>query len=165
LSQLPENVDVFPFMQRWFETVAMGKVAGSALEAVEMGFLQPHSKVVFHPHEVLHVARKQGLFLAEAGYTPPLPDHRIRVAGRTGIANLKLVLVNMLEGHFISEHDFEIGSRIAEVLCGGDVDPGERVDEQWLLDLERRHFVELARMEKTQARIAHMLETGKPLRN
>ncbi len=165
LSALPENVDPFPFMQRWFETVAMGKVAGSALEAVEMGFMGEATKVVFHPHEVLHVARQQGLFLAEAGYVPPLPDSRIRVAGRTGIANLKLVLVNMLEGHFISEHDFEIGSRIAEVMCGGDVDPGERVDEQWLLDLERKHFVELAQMPKTQERIAHMLKTGKPLRN
>ena len=165
LSALPENVDPFPFLQRWFETVAMGKVAGSALEAIDMGFLGPCSKVVFHPHEVLHVARQQGLFLAEAGYTPPLPDRNIRVAGKTGIANLKLVLVNMLEGHFISEHDFEIGSRIAEVICGGDVEPGERVDETWLLDLERKHFVELAQMPKTQERIAHMLKTGKPLRN
>ncbi len=165
LSALPENVDPFPFLQRWFETVAMGKVAGSALEAIDLGFLGACSKVVFHPHEVLHVARQQGLFLAEAGYTPPLPDRHIRVAGKTGIANLKLVLVNMLEGHFISEHDFEIGSRIAEVICGGEVEAGERVDETWLLDLERKHFVELAQMPKTQERIAHMLKTGKPLRN
>ncbi len=165
LSALPENVDPFPFLQRWFETVAMGKVAGSALEAIDMGFLGTCSKVVFHPHEVLHVARQQGLFLAEAGYTPPLPDRQIRVAGKTGIANLKLVLVNMLEGHFISEHDYEIGSRIAEVICGGEVEAGERVDETWLLDLERKHFVELAQMPKTQERIAHMLKTGKPLRN
>jgi 3-hydroxyacyl-CoA dehydrogenase len=76
-----------------------------------------------------------------------------------------MMLVNMKEGGFISDHDYQISERIAEVLCGGAVEPGSLVDEQWLLDLERRHFVELAKMPKTQERIAHMLETGKPLRN
>jgi len=69
------------------------------------------------------------------------------------------------EGGFISEHDDEIGSRIATVICGGEVEPGSAVDEKWLLDLERHHFVELAKMAKTQERIEHMLKTGKPLRN
>ena len=81
------------------------------------------------------------------------------------IATLKMMLVNMKEGGFISEHDYEIGSRIATVICGGEVEPGSLVDEKWLLDLERHHFLELAKMEKTQARIGHMLKTGKPLRN
>ena len=75
------------------------------------------------------------------------------------------MLVNMLEGRFISEHDYDIASRIADTLCGGDIERGAQVDEAWLLDLERRHFVELARTEKTQARIAHTMTTGKPLRN
>jgi 3-hydroxyacyl-CoA dehydrogenase len=76
-----------------------------------------------------------------------------------------MMLVNMKEGGFISDHDYEIASRIATVLCGGEIDPGSVVDEKWLLDLERRHFVELARMPKTQERIQYMLENGKPLRN
>ena len=76
-----------------------------------------------------------------------------------------MMLVNMREGGFISAHDFDIGSRIASVVCGGDVEPGSLVNEKWLLDLERRHFVELAKTEQTQARIEHMLKTGKPLRN
>jgi 3-hydroxyacyl-CoA dehydrogenase len=76
-----------------------------------------------------------------------------------------MMLVNMLEGRFISEHDFEIASRIATVICGGEVDRGSIVDEEWLLRLEREHFVALAQMPKTQERIAHMLRTGKPLRN
>ena len=76
-----------------------------------------------------------------------------------------MMLVNMLEGRFISEYDYEIAERIATVLCGGEVDRGALVDEDWLLKLERRHFVELAQQDKTQARIAHMLKTGKPLRN
>src|SRR3546814_14535773 len=76
-----------------------------------------------------------------------------------------MLLVNMLEGRFISEYDDEIATRIATVLCGGEVDRGAVVDEEWLLRLERKHFVELAQQEKTQARIGHMLKTGKPPRN
>jgi 3-hydroxyacyl-CoA dehydrogenase len=87
------------------------------------------------------------------------------VAGDTGIATLKMMLVNMKEGGFISEHDYEISSRIATVLCGGEVEPGSLVNEEWLIELERRHFVALAKMPKTQERIAYMLEKGKPLRN
>ena len=80
-------------------------------------------------------------------------------------ATIRAYLVNMLEGKTISEHDYLIGSKIAEVMCGGDVEAGSRVDEQWLLDLERRHFMELLATQKTQDRIEHMLKTGKPLRN
>jgi 3-hydroxyacyl-CoA dehydrogenase len=121
--------------------------------------------VAFHAHETLHIARQQALALAESGYRPPLPARRIPVAGDVGIATFKMLLVNMLEGRFISEYDYEIASRIATVLCGGEVDRGALVDEDWLLRLEREQFVALAQQEKTQARIAHMLKTGKPLRN
>jgi 3-hydroxyacyl-CoA dehydrogenase len=90
---------------------------------------------------------------------------QIPVAGRTGIATLKAAMVNMLEGGFISEYDYNIGCRVAETMCGGDVDAGSLVDEQWLLDLERKHFMELIATNKTQQRIEHMLKHGKPLRN
>ena len=76
-----------------------------------------------------------------------------------------MMLVNMLEGRFISEHDMEVSTRIATVLCGGNVDRGSLVDEDWLLRLEREHFVALAQMPKTQERIAYTLANGKPLRN
>ena len=95
----------------------------------------------------------------------PLPARRIQVAGDVGIATFKMLLVNMLEGRFISPYDNEIAERIATILCGGKLDRGAWVDEEWLLTLERTHFVALAQQEKTQARIAHMLKTGKPLRN
>ncbi len=157
--------DVFAELKPWFETVAMAKVATSALEAQELGLLRGNDTVVFHAHELLHVARQQALALAASGYRPPLPARRIAVAGDVGIATFKMLLVNMLEGRFISEYDAEIATRIATVLCGGEVDRGALVDEQWLLNLERKHFVELAQQDKTQARIAHMLKTGKPLRN
>ncbi len=157
--------DAFPELQRAFRQVAMGEVSKSAEHAREMGYLKASDVVVFHPAELLYVAKREARAMAEAGARPALPPARIPVAGDTGIATLKMMLVNMKEGGFVSDHDYEIASRIAEVLCGGEVDPGSLVDEKWLLDLERRHFVELARMPKTQDRIRYMLANGKPLRN
>ena len=157
--------DVFAQLKPWFENVAMAKVSASALEAKELGLLRKDDVICFHAHELLHIARQQALALAESGYRPPLPARRVQVAGNVGIATFKMMLVNMLEGRFISEHDYEIASRIATVVCGGEVDRGAVVDEDWLIRLEREHFVALAQMPKTQARIKHMLETGKPLRN
>ncbi len=159
------NGDVFAELKKTFETVAMAKVSSSAMEAKELGLLRAGDKVAFHAHELLYIAKQEALALHETGYRPPMPARRIRVAGDVGIATFRMLLVNMLEGRFISAYDDEIATRIATVLCGGDVDRGAMVDEDWLLKLERRHFVELAQLEKTQARIAHMLKTGKPLRN
>ncbi len=157
--------DVFAQLKQVFETVAMAKASTSALEAKSLGLLRADDVVSFHPHELLHIARGQALALADRGYRPPLPARRVRVAGDVGIATFRMLLVNMLEGRFISEYDAEIATRIATVLCGGEVDRNALVDEDWLLRLEREHFVALARQDKTQARIEHMLKTGKPLRN
>ncbi|MBL8299198.1 MAG: 3-hydroxyacyl-CoA dehydrogenase/enoyl-CoA hydratase family protein [Rhodanobacteraceae bacterium] len=157
--------DPFNAVKTFFETVAMAKVSASALEAKEMGLLRAGDTVVFNAHEVLWVAKREAAALADAGYRPALPARQIPVCGDVGTASLKMMLVNMLEGRFISAHDYEIGARIADTLCGGVIERGSLVDEQWLLDLERRHFVELAQMPKTQERIAHTLSTGKPLRN
>ncbi len=157
--------DVFAELKKTFETVAMAKVSTSAVEAQELGLMRSTDTLVFNAHELLHVAKAQARALSESGYRPPLPARRIAVAGDVGIATFKMMLVNMLEGRFISEYDYEIAVRIATVLCGGEVDRGSLVDEDWLLRLERKHFVELAQQEKTQARIGHMLKTGKPLRN
>ncbi len=157
--------DVFAQLKPWFENVAMAKVSASALEAKELGLLRQSDIVAFHAHELLHIAKQQALAMAESGYRPPLPARRVQVAGNVGVATFKMMLVNMMEGRFISEHDAEIATRIATVICGGDVDRGALVDEEWLIRLEREHFVALAQMPKTQARIKHMLETGKPLRN
>jgi 3-hydroxyacyl-CoA dehydrogenase len=71
----------------------------------------------------------------------------------------------MAEGNFISSHDYDVGCKVAEALCGGDVDPGTLVSEEWMLGLERAAFMELIQTPKTQARIEHTLKTGKPLRN
>ncbi len=157
--------DVFAELKKVFETVAMAKVSTSAVHAKELGLMRAGDKVAFNAFELLHIAKAEARALAEGGYRPPLPARRIPVAGDVGIATFKMLLVNMLEGRFISAYDYEIAERIATILCGGKVDRGALVDEDWLLKLERQHFVELAQQEKTQARIAHMLKTGKPLRN
>ena len=157
--------DVFAQLKPYFEAVAMGKVSGSALEAKELQLARQSDVVVFNAYELLHVAKAQARAMAESGYRPPLPARAIPVAGDVGIATFRMMLENMIEGRFISEHDYEVSKRIATVMCGGEVDRGALVDEEWLLRLEREHFVALAQMPKTQERIAHMLKTGKPLRN
>lgn len=157
--------DVFVNLKPYFEAIAMAKVSGSAMEAKEFGLARPSDVVVFNAFELLHVAKAQARALSESGYRPPLPARAVPVAGKVGIATFKMMLVNMLEGRFISEHDYEIATRIATVLCGGEVERGALVDEDWLLRLEREHFVALAQMPKTQERVMHMLKTGKPLRN
>ena len=157
--------DIFAGLKPYFEIVAMGKVSASALEAQEMKLARDSDLVVFNAFELLHVARAQARALVEAGWRPALPARQIPVAGDVGIATFKMLLVNMLEGRFISEHDMEVSTRIATVLCGGDVDRNALVDEAWLLRLEREHFVALAQMPKTQERIAYTLANGKPLRN
>ncbi len=157
--------DIFAELKKSFETVAMAKVSNSAVNAKELGLMRNGDKVVFNSFELLHIAKAEAIALADGGYRPPLPGRQIRVAGDVGIATFKMMLVNMLEGYFVSAYDYEIAERIATIVCGGKVDRNAVVDEQWLLDLERKHFVELAQQEKTQARIVHMLTTGKPLRN
>ena len=157
--------DIFPFLRRYFQNIAMGEVSKSAELAREMGYLRASDRIVMNHFELLHVAKQEALALVATAYRPPLIQRQIPVAGRAGIASFKASMVNMLEGDFISEHDYAIGCRVAEVMCGGDVDVGSMVDEQWLLDLERRNFLELLAMDKTQERIEYMLRHSKPLRN
>jgi 3-hydroxyacyl-CoA dehydrogenase len=157
--------DLFAPLRRAFEAVATAQVSRSAAQARELGFLTEADVIVMNRHELLHVARAQVVAMTESGWRPPAPAARIAVGGRTAIATFKAHMTNLLAGGFISEHDFLVGSKVAEVLCGGDVDGGSLVDEQWLLAIARRAFMELLATEKTQARIEHMLKTGKPLRN
>lgn len=157
--------DIFPFLRRYFQNVAMGEVAKSAELAREMGYLRSSDRIVLNRFELLHIAKQEALALNATDYRPPLHQRQIAVAGRVGIATFKASMVNMLEGGFISAHDYNIGCRVAETMCGGDVDAGSLVDEDWLLALERRNFMELLSTEKTQARIEYMLKNGKPLRN
>jgi 3-hydroxyacyl-CoA dehydrogenase len=157
--------DILAVLKDSFMAIATAKVGTSAIETQEIGYYRATDVVVFNPHELLYVAKQQALAMAESGYRPPLKVKAFPVAGRTGAASIKGQLVNMLEGHFISEHDFTISALIADVVTGGDLEAGTEVDEQWILDLERKAFMTLLKSSKTQDRIANMLTTGKPLRN
>ncbi len=159
------RIEVFPYLRRYFQNIAMGEVSKSAEMAREMGYIRDADRIVMNRFELLHVAHQEARALNATDYRPPLHERRIAVAGRTGIATLKAAMINLKEGGFISDHDYEIGSRIAETLCGGDVDSGTMVDEQWLLDLERNNFMELLANFKTRDRIEYMLKNSKPLRN
>jgi len=157
--------DVFAALKDYFLAIATAKVGTSAQEGQEIGFLRNTDLVVFNEFELLHVAKSQVIAMAEAGYRPPLKLKAIPVAGRAGAASIRGQLTNMKEGNFISAHDYHIAATIADVMTGGDVEPGTLVDEQWLLDLERKAFISLLKNPKSQERIFYMLQNNKPLRN
>jgi 3-hydroxyacyl-CoA dehydrogenase len=143
---------------------ATANVSKSALEAQKMGYLKADDVIVFNAYELLHVAKIEARAMFDAGYRPPMKA-QVPVTGRYGMATIMAQLVNMRDGGFISAHDYKLGSMIAEVVSGGDIEPGSVVNEQWLLDLERKGFMELLNNPKTQERIMGMMQTGKPVRN
>jgi len=164
-AQTAGMTDVFPFIKSWFLNAAMANVSKSALEARQMGYLRATDPIVFNNHELLWTAVHAAAAMHAAGYRPPLPLPSFSVAGRTGVATIKTQLVNMRDGGFISQHDYFLAAGIANVMCGGDVESGAAVDEQWLLDLERKFFTELVNHPKSQERMMGMMQTGKPVRN
>ena len=151
-------------IRRALETVAMAKVATSAEEAKELMYLAPSDGVTLNRRHVLMSAKAEALGMAQAGFTPPR-RRTFRLPGKSAYATFDMALGAMKDGHFISEHDLKIAMKVATVMTGGDCSPRQKVTEQYLLDLEREAFLSLCGEEKTQARIAHMLETNKPLRN
>lgn len=159
-----QDADLLTFLQPYFQQIATAFVAGSAAEARQKGYLRQKDHWVMHSNEVLFAALAQVKAMQAMNYQPPLKT-RFKVAGREGHARLQAGLVNWLEGGFISQHDYFLATQLAYVLCGGDVNQGEMVDEAWLLNLEKQAFMTLAATPLSQARIAHLLETGKPLRN
>lgn len=158
----PENP--MRLLKQSFENIAMAKASENAFHAKKLGYLLPSDTIIMNPNELLYVAAKQAQAMAASGYCPPRPP-TIKVVGEAGWSLLETQLVNMVEGKFISPHDYVVAHHIAKVMCGGMIDAMNTVDEAWMLRLEREGFVDLAQTPQTQARIEHMLETGKPLRN
>jgi 3-hydroxyacyl-CoA dehydrogenase len=157
--------NVQPFVERYFENVAMARVATSAHQAVEMGYLAPTARIVMHEDRRLFVAREEVLRLSNQGYAPPPVESHIHVLGRPTQAAIEVALHQYLAGGFISEYDFFLGSQLAYVLTGGDLSYPQEVHEDYLIDLEREVFMRLLGEKKTQDRIAHILKHNKPLRN
>lgn len=164
-AQQAQQADLLTFISPVFQQIATAKIAGSASEAKNMGYLRPNDAVMMHADEVLYASLSKIIAMQAANYLPPLKIQQFKVAGIEGQARLQSALVNWLEGGFISQHDYLLACELAKVLCGGDVNHGTLVDEQWMLKLEREAFIKLANTPLTQARISHLLETGKPLRN
>jgi 3-hydroxyacyl-CoA dehydrogenase len=156
--------DILQFLKNYFTNAATAAVSKSALEAKKMGYLSADDVIVFNPYELLHVAKVEARAMFDAGYRAPLKA-QVPVGGRYTMATITAQLVNMRDGGFISAHDYKLGAMIAEIVSGGEIENGSIVNEQWLLDLERKAFMELLNNPKTQERIMGMMQTGKPVRN
>jgi 3-hydroxyacyl-CoA dehydrogenase len=160
-----ESVEFMEAMKKIFETIAMGKVSTSAYEARGLGFLSDGDHIIMNRERLLTDAKQTALDLAREGYSAPAPRNDIPAPGESILATLKLGIHLMRQGEFISDHEVKIGTKVAEVLCGGNITPGTPISEQYLLDLERENFKSLCGEKKTQERIQYTLKTGKTLRN
>ncbi|WP_284619086.1 3-hydroxyacyl-CoA dehydrogenase/enoyl-CoA hydratase family protein [Aquabacterium humicola] len=163
-AKAANNTDYLAFVKDGFQAAAMATVGTSALESRKLGYLLDDDVIVANKDELLYVAIAQAKAMTDAGWRAPLKA-LIPVAGRSGIATIKAQLVAMRDGGFIGPHDYHIASLIADVVCGGEVDAGSLVTEEYLMTLERKHFCSLLEHPKTQERVMGFLQTGKPVRN
>lgn len=160
-----DSVEVLDSIKLSFETIAMAKVSTSAFEAREMRLLSESDGISMNRDRLLFDAKAAARDLMRAGYSAPIARADIMAPGSSVLATLKLGVYLMREGEFISDHDVKVVNHAARVIAGGDVAPGTRISEQYLLDLEREGFLSLCGEVKTAERIAYTLKTGKPLRN
>ncbi len=149
-----------------FLTVGQAKVGTSAEEAFELGYLRKgiDEWIVSRKHQ-LSYAKQAALNLAEKGYTKPLQRNDIKVLGNEGLGIVYVGANSMKSGNYISEHDQLISEKLGFVLCGGDLSQPTEVNEQYLLDMERKAFLELCQQRKTLERLQSIITTGKVLRN
>jgi 3-hydroxyacyl-CoA dehydrogenase len=149
-----------------FLTIGQAKVSTSAVEAYELGYLQAGKyAVTMNRKRLLADAKTKALELADAGYVQPVPRTDIKVLGKQGLGIVYVGAASMRAGNYISDHDKKISEKLGWVMCGGDLSAPTEVSEQYLLDLERKTFLELCAERKTLERIQHMLTKGKALRN
>jgi 3-hydroxyacyl-CoA dehydrogenase len=164
MKQTP-NADPLPFVQSVLQTIGAAKVSTSAAEARTLGFLDSVDRIVMNRDHLLAEAKEEVLALAAHGYSAPVREKSCYAAGRDVLAALKAGVYILQQGGYISEYDALLSSRLASILCGGDLSSGQWVDEQFFLEREREVFVALCGEPKTIERIQHMLSTGRPLRN
>jgi 3-hydroxyacyl-CoA dehydrogenase len=166
LGDIPAGVayDPNPFVQKAFEHIAMAKVATSGEEARDAGFLRATDRLTLDADRQIGDAKKLALGLVAGGYKAPR-KRTFKLPGSAGRAAIELFLYQMREGGFVTAYDTVVGKKLAYVLTGGDIPFGAVRSEQDILDLEREAFLSLCGNAETVARIQHMLEKGKPLRN
>jgi len=158
------DTDVQPFILKNFKQIAMAQVSMGGAELPQMGYMRQGDSLSMDIDQLLSDAKQKVLGLA-VNYRPRRRRENIPVPGRNVAASIKSQLWNMKMGSFITEYEAEMGGVIADAICGGDVNPGTLVSEDYLLQLEREKFLKLCGNKKTAQRIQHMLKTGKPLRN
>jgi 3-hydroxyacyl-CoA dehydrogenase len=149
-----------------FLTIGQAKVAKSAHEGFELGYLRHgQDEVIISRDHQLAYAKQNALNLFEKGYSKPVMRKDIKVLGKEGLGIVYSGADSMKSGHYISEHDQLISEKLGWVMCGGDLSEPTEVDEEYLLKMERRAFLELCMQKKTLERIQSLLKTGKILRN
>ena len=161
-----DEADYFPGVRHAWETIGLAKVSTSAAEAAKLRYLRNgETTIVLNRDWVIGEAKAQVLQMAARGYRPRLQRTDIPAIGESGLSLFKLILHQMRVGGQISEHDQKVGTKLAYILCGGDLTSLHFVSEQYLMDLEREVFLSLCGESKTLERITHTLKTGRPLRN
>ena len=152
-----------PPVAKVFETVSTATVSKSAAQAKEMLFLRPDDGITMNRDRLLYDAKQKALSLVD-DYTPPeAPEFRL--PGPSGREALSMAAHGFRKQGKATEYDMVVSDALAAVLTGGDADPLDTVSEQELLKLERETFMRLVREPRSVARVEHMMETGKPLRN
>jgi 3-hydroxyacyl-CoA dehydrogenase len=152
-----------PPISQVFETVSLAKVAKSAAEARDMHYLRPTDQITMNRERLLYDAKQRVLELAK-DYRSPDP-WVLNLPGPTGRAALNLAIEGFRVLGKALPHDVTVSKALASVLCGGEKDFTAQTSEDQILALEKREFMKLVHTPETIARIAHMLDTGKPLRN
>ncbi|NOW46054.1 3-hydroxyacyl-CoA dehydrogenase [Novosphingobium sp. SG751A] len=152
-----------PPVAKAFETISTATVAKSAANAKEIGYLRPSDGITMNRDRLLADAKARALAMVE-GYTPPAPP-TFRLPGASGKTALELAVKGFRARGLATPYDEVVADKLATVLTGGDADVVDTVTEEQLLALELREFMTLVRDSRTQARVEHMLTTGKPLRN
>jgi 3-hydroxyacyl-CoA dehydrogenase len=152
-----------PAAAKVFEGISTADVSKSAHQAMEKKFLRATDGITMNRDRLLADAKRRALALVD-GYKPPEPPVFV-LPGPAGRAGMYSAAESFHKRGIATDHDLVVADALAEVLSGGDTDIIDTVDEQTMLDLERRAFMRLVRTKPTLARIEHTLETGKPLRN
>lgn len=165
-DEFKDNQIVQNTLKDRFLTVGQAKVSTSAVEAFELGYLQEGKyAITMNRSRLLMDAKTKAIELANTGYVPPILREDIKVLGKQGLGIVYVGADSMREGKYISDHDKTISEKLGWVMCGGDLSTPTEVSEQYLLDLERKAFLELCAERKTLERIQYMLTKGKALRN
>jgi 3-hydroxyacyl-CoA dehydrogenase len=152
-----------PAVGKVFQTVSTATVAKSAAEAKELMFLRESDGITMNRDRLLADAKAKALSLVD-GYAPPEPP-TFRLPGASGRVGLNMAVRDFQKKGIATAYDGVVADRLAEVLSGGEADLIDTVTEDQLLRIERAKFLESMKDSRTQARIEHMLTTGKPLRN